>query len=210
MNNCRLFRLDIVCCILTLSVSSSYAVDLLFLGGKDISDFAVVSQTPDEIDYTHSSFGDFIAIRVAEEASDILRVGVECCVSLSDFEWQAESDSITRSERVGIGHLDIYADAHFDRIFMNPFLRCGIGLHWGRTVSQYQRGDVEWKDCDGLKTVPGFTLGGGFSVPLTSSLFCQVEADYNFVERNTFSGWQVEDVSNMNSWQLLFGIGVRL
>ena len=190
-----------------LSVS---AMDLVIYGGACFSDYAVVSQLPAEIDFNELSAGKLVVLRTGEDLPHNLNLGVECAVQVGSHEWAAESASISRREEVKTGHLEFCLNWYPIEGIVMPFARVGAGVHWGNQTKHYEHGEFVINDNDGLASVPGLSVGGGFRIPFYSSLFFQMEADYSFVNRDSFGGWQVTEADNMNNWKVLVGLGVSL
>lgn len=199
------YLLLILCPLLPVS-----ATDLTIYGGMCLSDFSIVSQLPEEIDFNESSTGKLVVLRATEDLPYNLNLGVECAVQTGAYLWVAESNSIYHSEEVRTGNIELCMDWYPVNWIIMPFTRLGAGVHWGNLKRHYEHGEFIIDDNDGLTRVPGFSLGGGFRIPFHPSLFLQMEVDYSFVKRDSFRGWQVTEADNMNNWKALLGLGVSL
>jgi hypothetical protein len=196
--------------LVALSAGSAGQTEISLLGGVTISDYSVTSQLPEEIDYNEGSSAGCFELRAGHGLAGNLLLGIGMGLTVSDYEWRAESDSSHRIERVEEGHLELYGDWRLPVGMLDPFARLGVGVSWGRLERYYEHGEYVFDDADGVSTAPCLSLGGGFRAEILSSAFLQFETGYRFIFRKEFSGWQVTDVDGMNSWRVLLGLGARL
>lgn len=190
--------------------SLAFSADLTVLGGLCISDYSMISQLPEEINFNKASGGSLVILRVVEEIASDISLGIECGVQLDLFKWIAESDSSFRSEEVENGHIELGVNWYPDVKVVMPYARLGARVQWGNVRKHYERGELVIDDIDGMSRALGLTIGGGARVPFYSSLYLQAEFGYTFLWRKDFPGWQVTEVNNMNNLQALIGLGVSL
>jgi hypothetical protein len=190
--------------------SETGRTEITILGGLGLSDYSMSSLLPGEIDFNEQSAASCVDIRLGHEFLDNLVLGFGIGMNLSPFEWRAESDSSSRSEKVEEGHVELFADWSPALKPVAPFVRLGAALQWGSLIRNYEHGDYVFSDIDGISAAPAASLGAGFRLPLYGSARLHCEADYRMVVRDEFGGWQVDEVHYMNSWQLLVGLGIGL
>jgi hypothetical protein len=184
--------------------------EIAVLGGLGLSDYDMTSLLPGEIDFGRQAGASCFEVRLGHEFSRGVSLGFGMGLDLAPFEWRAESDSSSRSERVEEGHVDVFADWSPELRPVHPFARLGVTLQWGTLFRSYIHGDYLYSDTDAIQTAPGVVAGAGFRLPVSGSARILFEADYRMVFRDEFGGWQVDEVRGMNSWRFLLGLGVGL
>ena len=193
-----------------LVCGSGNDVEVTLLGGIGISEYSLSSQLPGELDFGQSASAGCLELRAGYRVLDGLLLGIGMGLVPGGFEWRAESDSSYRTETVEEGHVELFGDWRLEIGLLDPFARAGIGLGWGALHRHYEHGEYVYDDGDGMATVPCVSLGGGFRASVLDCAFLQIEADYRFVFRDEFGGWQVTRTEAMNGWRLLGGVGARL